>query len=987
MKELTADTDTDTVPDDELQRAVEHHSAARYQDAERAYRAILQVRPDHADANHKLGILLVQQDQVVHALPFFSKAIDAAPDCEAFWTCYIEALELMGRPDEAREVLQRARQQGFGVDSAETAAAADERLSAEQASALAAEFIETLTTLAEQGLHDTVEVLARQMTSALPNHGFGWKALGIAVLEQGRFEAALVPLLRARALLPDDAELLSHLQTASTLKNVFDQHRVAVAQQKAIDQHRIGNAAQAEILFKKVLAIQPNHADANHNLGILAMEAGRVEEALPYFEAAIAATPHGQQFWISYANALVRAGRKDAAWRVLESAQQQGIEGPLLQLLTVLVARPEFGNWEGALASAPGTEHDAGDQLGDANSLQPEAPVLQISASKAKPQAKEQGPGSKEVGNLLSLYKRGRFAEAIPAAKHFTTRFPSSAVGWKVLGSVLFKQQQLEQARVALQKAAELSPEDVEVLRMLADTLSSLDEYEEAESTCRQLLAITPDDGEVHRLSSVALRILGRFVEAEASARSALEVSPASALVHAALGMALLEQGKLSESETHLRRSLEIEPEADEVHQGLLFCLTLNGNIAPSELAAEHRRFGERVEAKARKRWRPHRNSRTPDRRLQIGFVSGDLFRHAVANFIEPVLVHLARDANLTLHAYYTYTAEDVATQRLRGMFAHWHPVADMSATALADKIRADGIDILIDLSGQTARNRLVTFAQKPAPVQASWIGYPGTTGLNTVDYYFADRYLVPNAEVDDQFTEQIVYLPATAAFLPSEMAPPVNPLPALSNGYVTFGSFNRLNKLSREVVSLWSQVLSAMPTARMFVGAMTDEQSVNQVIDWFAQEGVSRERLDIRLRADLPLYLLQHHQVDICLDAFPYGGGTTSLHALWMGLPTVTLRGPTVASRSGTSVFSLIGLETFVADDKPDFVRKALHWARDLTALASVRSGMRERCMQSPNFRPEMIASGMSHALRIMWRNWCEGTAPTHLDVTQNVD
>lgn len=972
--------------DDELQRAVAHHSAERFHDAERAYRAILEIRPDHPDANHNLGILLVQQNQAAQALPFFSTAVEAAPDCEAFWTCYIQALELTGQLDEAREVLERARRQGFPVDEVETAAASHETLSVEQASTLAAEFIETLVALSEQGLHDTVEVLARQMTTSLPDHGFGWKMLGIAVLEQGRFEAALVPLMRASALLPDDAELLSHLQTASTLKNVFDQHRVAVTLQKAIDQHRGGNTEQAEVLFKKVLAIQPNHADANHNIGVLAVEMGRFEEALPYLEAAIAANPHHEQFWVSYANTLVRAGRKDAAWQVLEAGQQRGLQGPLMQLLTVLVARPEFGRWEGALATAPSTEHKTG-QHGDANSVQPDAPVSQTSASKVEPQKRERGPSPKESSSLLSLYNRGRTAEAIPAAKRFTTRYPSSVVGWKVLGSALFKQKQLEQARVPLQQALELEPADVQVLQMLAKVLSALGQLEQAESTCQRLLEIEPDDDEGHRILSDALRVRGRFVQAEASARRAREINPASALTHAVLGLVLLEQGQLSEAEACFRRSLEIEPDADAVHQELLFCLTLNERVTPSELAAEHRRFGERVEAKARKRWRPHRNARTPDRRLQIGFVSGDLYNHAVANYIEPVLVHLTRDENLSLHAYYTHTAEDAVTQRLRGLFAHWHPVAGMSATALADRIRADGIDVLIDLSGHTERNRLTTFAYKPAPLQASWMGYPGTTGLSTVDYYVSDRYLVPCGDFDDQFTEKIAYLPACAPFLPSDMAPPINPLPALRNGYVTFGSFNRLNKLSPGVISLWSQVLRAMPTARMLLGAMTDEESASNVIDWFAQEGIGRERLDIRLRATMPLYLLQHHQVDICLDTFPYGGATTSLHALWMGVPTVTLPGETVASRCGVAILSHAGLETFVAHDKPDFVRKALHWAGDLSALASLRSGMRERCMQSPSFRPEIIAAGMSRALRTMWRNWCEGLPPTHLHVTQNDD
>jgi predicted O-linked N-acetylglucosamine transferase (SPINDLY family) len=339
--------------------------------------------------------------------------------------------------------------------------------------------------------------------------------------------------------------------------------------------------------------------------------------------------------------------------------------------------------------------------------------------------------------------------------------------------------------------------------------------------------------------------------------------------------------------------------------------------------------------------------------------------------------------STLSLHAYYNHTVEDVATKRLRGYFSQWHAIAHLSDAALAQKIADDGIDILIDLSGHTGSNRLLCFARKPAPVQASWIGYPGTTGLRAMDYYLADRYFLPPGVFDSQFTEKLVYLPASVPFLPDETAPPVNALPALSNGFVTFGSFNRISKLSRSAIALWSRLLRALPDARMLLGGMPPEGGYDSLIGWFVQEGIARERLRFYSRCSTADYLALHHQVDMCLDTFPYTGGTTTNHALWMGVPTLTLAGRTVPGRQGAALLGQVGLEAFVATDAADFQDKGLHWAGDLAALADVRAGLRARIEQSPIRHPDVIAAGLERAFRIMWQHWCARQAPESMDVS----
>jgi predicted O-linked N-acetylglucosamine transferase (SPINDLY family) len=253
------------------------------------------------------------------------------------------------------------------------------------------------------------------------------------------------------------------------------------------------------------------------------------------------------------------------------------------------------------------------------------------------------------------------------------------------------------------------------------------------------------------------------------------------------------------------------------------------------------------------------------------------------------------------------------------------------------------------------------------------------------MDYFLADSHFLPPGLLDDQFTEKIVRLPATAPFLPYREAPTVNSLPALRNGYVTFGTFNRLSKINRSTVALWTQLLRALPDSRMVLGGMPRDGNYDNLIAWFEQEGIARERLDGHTRGGMDAYLSLHQQVDICLDTFPYNGGTTTSHALWMGVPTLTLLGSTVPSRVGAMLLGYVGLKDFIALDNDDFVRKGQLWAGNLPELAGIRAGLRERFSESALGRPDLIAAGLERALRIMWQRWCAGMPTESFEVPQN--
>jgi predicted O-linked N-acetylglucosamine transferase (SPINDLY family) len=847
-------------------------------------------------------------------------------------------------------------------------APASDEPSAAQLAALAGEFIATIETLTARGLHDEAEALARQMVTLVPTEGFGWKTLAYAHLRRGNLLGAREPLRQCATLLPPDAELARHLQAATAMHEGL-----------LLDQS--GRYAEAGKQYQMVLQAYPNHPDASHRLGVVALRLSQPEAAIPLLETALGANPGNGQYWANYVDALIQSGQLKAAWIALEMGQQHGMTGPVAENLI-------------SLMSTLSNDTDARLQRLRRFVTAPRGPAAQQPKPKLTPaeSAKTSGQPNQEViaepprqhlEDAVALFNARRFNEAEARARALVEAFPQHPLGWKVLGISLYNLGRYAEAVKPMATARELSPRDSQVLHISATVLEGTGKHEEAERACREFLEVSPNNPEALRILSIILMSLTRLDEAEQACLQALQGMPESALVPTTLGTVYMKQGRLAEASAQYRRAIELDPSRDLNWSNLLFSLTHSEELDPVALFAEHRRFGKHFETPLKPNWPKHANKKDPERPLRVGFISGDFRRHAVASFFEPVLQHLARDASLSLYAYSNTPGSDEVTERMRRQFVGWHNICQVGSDIVAGLIRADGIDILIDLAGHTAENRLVVMAYKPAPLQASWIGHPGTTGMSAVDYFMADRFWVPSERYSSQFTEKIARLPALAPFLPEREAPPVNLLPALHKGYVTFGSFNRLDKLHREVVALWSQLLRALPTSRMLIGAMpTDGSATGRLAGWFAEEGIARDRLDFRPRGTVPVFLQQHHHVDICLDTLPFGGLTTALQSLWMGVPTLTLPGPTVPGRSGATAMGHAGLEEYVAIDEQDFVRRGIAAAADLPALATLRAGMRERCMQSPMFRPEMIAAGASEALRVMWRRWCNGLPAESFDV-----
>jgi predicted O-linked N-acetylglucosamine transferase (SPINDLY family) len=700
-----------------------------------------------------------------------------------------------------------------------------------------------------------------------------------------------------------------------------------------------GQLSAAEEIYRSILKDHPVHAAASHCLGLLLVHRQQPAEGAPHLLAALNGNPEIPDYWLGYLESLLLLGRSDEAKTTLALGRQHGLSGKAVEEFAARLESRLSAQAAPTPTAAPDPE-----------------PVI---ATPLRPSPRKEAKlAGRDEDSLLAMIKQGRFIEALALARSVTERRPERGLGWKVLGALLWAEKDKEAALTAMRTAVRLLPNDAEALRNLGTALGEMSLLAEAEIVLRRALAIDP--------KSISLRN--------------------------DLGGNQWLQGRPEEAEAHFRGALALTagrtptPTTDALYTGLLFAMSHNLGVDAETLFAEHCRFGEYLEGRRGPRPR-HLNDPDPERRLRVGFVSGDLWNHSIASFIEPIWARLQTSPRVQLHAYYNHDLEDAVSRRLRTYVNDWRAVVRLSDRDLAQQIKDDRIDILIDLSGHTSLNRLRMFSRKPAPIQASWMGYPGTTGLRAMDYYLADRHFLPPGRFDRQFTEKLVYMPAGAPFQPHPSAPPVNALPALGSGRMTFGSFNRLSKINSETLNLWSQLLRAVPTANMLIAGMPPEYPQAQMITEFEAAGIARERLTFHSRCNMLTYLAQHHQVDICLDTYPYSGGTTTYHALWMGVPTLTIGGATPVSRQGAAIFGHLDLECFVAADASDFVAKGAYWANQPAALAEVRAGLRERALKSAVCDPHVIAASFIRATRHMWSRWCDGLPAESFEIAASSD
>lgn len=526
--------------------------------------------------------------------------------------------------------------------------------------------------------------------------------------------------------------------------------------------------------------------------------------------------------------------------------------------------------------------------------------------------------------------------------------------------------------------ALTLRPEMEVASRDLCRVLFHRGEYGRARRVAEQGLRLNPQSADLHLyLGNLHLHAKA-YDPAIACYEKALSIQPDYAAVLSNLGKASMEQGKVDAAVAFYRRALQFDADAIAVEamSCLLFARSYQAGDTPEAYLEEARRYGRMVAAKAVP-YAAWPCSRTEEGPLRVGLVSGDFLSHPVGYFLESILKHL-KPGKIALVAYPTVPEEDDLTARIKPCFEAWHPLAGLSDAAAARRIHEEGIQVLVDLAGHTSHNRLPVFAWRPAPVQATWLGYFASTGVAEMDYLLSDPMSVPESERAN-FTENVWYLPDTRlCFTPpgSRDALPPGPLPAQRNGHLTYGCFQNVSKLNDGVLSAWGRIFRAQPQARLRIQSkqLEDPAARDRLLKRLAAVGVPPANVRLEGPSSREQYLAAHRDIDVMLDTFPYPGGTTTCEALWMGVPTLTLAGNTLLSRQGASLLACAGLADWVAANEADYVDKAVALTGDIDRLAALRAGLRDRVLASPLFDAARFAANLEEALLGMWRDHGRG-------------
>ncbi len=554
------------------------------------------------------------------------------------------------------------------------------------------------------------------------------------------------------------------------------------------------------------------------------------------------------------------------------------------------------------------------------------------------------------TGKALSLVHLGRHEQAIPVFKHLLPLMPDSEQVVILLAESLVFVGKSAEAEMILGDLLARLPDSVVALNRLGRLYYENEKYPDANRVFTTVIELEPQN--VEALSYMGLMMIRfcQFDNALTALLRAYEREPRNILVLNNLGRACKMMGRHNDALEWYGKALEVEPDNVTVVGNYLFALNYCNGLLPEFITSEHRRLAH-VYARGVSPQK-EKFSVSSKRELRIGYLSGDLYTHSVAYFIEPILQH--HDYNrFEVYCYSLGTTRDATTERLKSLPCHWRDLAGCSPEIVARLVRDDSIDILVDLSGHTADNRLGVFAVRSAPVQVSWIGYPNTTGLSEMDYYITDNVCDPPGMTEHLYSERLWRLPRIfCSYLPPMEFPAVTTPPFKSNGYITFGSFNNFAKVTTAQISLWAQVLRRVPGSRLYLKSMAlGDQSVRQeVLSRFESEDVEASRITMRVVTATPLEHLQEYgKVDISFDTFPYHGTTTTCEALWMGTPVITLCGDTHVSRVGVSLLQSVGCPDLVAHTPEDYVEKAVLLAFAPERLVCLRSELRGMMATSP--------------------------------------
>lgn len=918
------------IPEDKLAYAISLQQQWRFEEAKAQYQALLKETPQDADALHNLGVLFsVQLLEPAEALPYFEAALNLDPTRLQFWYSYLDALIKADALDVAEHVLILASTYGLN-DLQITSFTRDIRLART-----------TIADLVDTVLADAPALPDPQPLAALPASGPEPSMVELqqllSVFNQKKYDPAIKAITAMLQRFPKAALVWTMLAEVEKRGGFFEKalqaRREAAALQPANAETQMALAdawldldkqEDAAVILQTILRMQPTYAPALGKMGLIYQSQGEVQKALHSYGWALRHDGLSPLFLEKFGSLLRSQGDQDGALVCFKLAVEASPNVPeLLDAYGVTLRNQE------RLAAAENAFRSA----------------LKIHPGYI--------PALRNLCHLLEFH--GRFVEAeagLLRCAEIENNAPESLFD---IGKNLIQQKKESQALEWLQRAIKVKPDYVDAHIMLSVALNASEE------------------------PSLALE----------EVKKSIKVLPYIPHLHTNLGIINLALSRADDAIACFRKALEIDPSFSHARSSMLFALTHSKKITAHDLFREHRIYGKRVEKSiGGKKYSSWRNTKDLDRPLKIGFVSADFYNHAVAQFIIPFFESLAKYEDIISYAYSNHGAVDSYTLEIQKNINVWRTVIQWSDDKLAEKIREDEIDILIDMSGHTGGNRLEVFARHPAPVQVTWLGYPGTTGLRAMDYRFMSEssFEIEKAggvKLQDQFVEKFVVLPPGAIFKEVDKAIDVGNAPCLNNKYITFGSFNRLNKIDRQVIVGWSQVLKAIPDSQLIMGAMPNNGAPLEITQWFEEEGIDVGRITFYPRVGINDYLKLYAQVDLCLDTFPYTGGTTTNHAVRMGVPTLTVAGNTLASRASSNILHRNGLgKVCVGQSIQDIVDLAILWNKNHRMLNTVRQSLRKSAVENYETQRKIVVEGVVRGLKMMWENWCNGSKPQTLTI-----
>jgi protein O-GlcNAc transferase len=793
----------------------------------------------------------------------------------------------------------------------------------------------------------------RQILQSHPKHGDALHLLGVIAYQTGQPAAAIGLIRDAIAVSPRTPEYHNNLGQALQQVGEFGEaeacyrRAVSLAPKYAEAHNNLGNALreqkrtdEAAAAFRRAIKLKSNYAEPHSNLGTVLLEQGDIEAAATECKTAVQLAPQSAQMWTNF-------GTAQRAQKKLPEAEAS--------LRKAISLNPRLAQ----------SHYNLGVVLLEDNRTQESIAALQ--------QALALNPRFVEALNQLglSLQKADRMDEAVAAFQQCLAVDSTYTQAWNNLGILHKSAGRLGDAVNAFRAAIAQRPDYAEAYNNLGLALGEAERLPEAVAALEKAIALKARFKEPHVNLAAVLARSGQLDRAIEVAQAAIEIDPTSDAAHQNWGNALKDRGELDAAFEHYRQAVALNHEGPLLHSNLLISMHYHPDYSPARLLAEHREWAERHEDPLRAAIKPHANRRDEKRRIRIAYISPDFISHAIARFLLPIFRNRDR-AQFELVCYCDVPKPDATTLVFRELADVWRNVAGMSDPAVAEIIRADEVDILVDLAAHAARNRLLVFARKPCPVQVTYLAYSSTTGLRSMDYRITDPYMDPPDRDESVYSERSVRLPKTYwCCAAPDVSVQVNPLPALTNGHVTFGCLNSFCKASRPALDAWADIMRQVPGSKLILFAHPGSHR-ERTQEHFARAGVAAERVSFVGTQSLEKYFGTYNQIDLALDPFPFNGGTTTCDCLWMGVPVVTFPGETAVSRGGLSLMSNVGLPQFIGRSRDDYIRIAVETARDLPALARVRAKLRGQLEASPVMDHQRFARDLEKLYRQMWVAWC---------------